>query len=214
VECWVARDPDSKINKDIRQLWEAEYVASRIVEVKKEGTRFGDIAVLLKNFTDVSVYERALRGKGIPYTVIAGRGFYQKTEILDTINFLKVIENPWDDIALVSVLRSPLVDLSDDGILFLAQERSGLSKQGDGEGKSPLWSAIRLESFWKNLTPKDKWVLKTFLDLQVDLQNRKSQMRIQEILREIILRTFYDTKVLLEAIYKIYNLRTRSVIIL
>jgi len=203
VECLIVNDPpdaEGPVSKDLRQIREAEAIAGRLLALITSpafpGLRYGDMALLLKNFTDVSVYERAFRVFGIPYTVIAGRGFYQKSEVLDLVSFLKVVENPLDDIALAAVFRSPLVDLSDVSLWLLAEERRSVSK----EKGTPvyLWNCLHRETYWKKLPPKDRKALNDFLVLQRRLAKQKSQLAIGGVLREIIVSTQYDTKVLLE----------------
>jgi ATP-dependent helicase/nuclease subunit A len=84
--------------------------------------RYGDMAILLRAFSDVSVYERSLREAGIPYTVQAGTGFYERQEVLDFRNFLSVIVNPYDESALLAFLRGPIVGVSDENLYHLCRD--------------------------------------------------------------------------------------------
>jgi len=198
IECIVAHDDEEEpIKKDLRQIWEADAVAERLAELRNDplipNLKFGEIALLLKNFTDVSVYEQALRRKGIPYTVIAGRGFYQKCEILDIVSFLQILEDPFNDIALIGVLRSPLFNISDDALMILAEERDRLKKD-----KAPLWNGLWSSGFKGSLPSKDLEILSCFLTLHKKLRDQKNQLSISELIRQLVLDTSYDTKVLLE----------------
>lgn len=85
--------------------------------------RYGDIAILIKSRTHLREYEHHLRVVGIPYIIVGGVGFYQEQEILDIINLLRAVNNLRDELALVSVLRSPLFALDDDSLFVLSNAK-------------------------------------------------------------------------------------------
>ena len=82
---------------------------------------FGDMAVLFRSLSDVFLYEEAFRRARIPYALVAGAGFYRRQEVLDILNLLRIIDDPWDEAALLGFLRGPIAGLSDESILRLAQ---------------------------------------------------------------------------------------------
>ncbi|NKB71472.1 MAG: AAA family ATPase [Candidatus Latescibacteria bacterium] len=84
--------------------------------------RPGDMAILLRRRRFLPLYEQALRRLRIPFQVVGGLGFYQRQEIYDLANILRVLVNPHDDMALLGALRSPYLGLSDDGLYALAQK--------------------------------------------------------------------------------------------
>ncbi|MYI63337.1 MAG: AAA family ATPase, partial [Gemmatimonadetes bacterium] len=89
----------------------------------------GDIALLLRRRRNLSAYEDALRACGIPFQVAGGRGFYQRQEIYDIANILRVLCNLGDGIALMGALRSPYFGLSDNALYALtAPDGSRLAK--------------------------------------------------------------------------------------
>lgn len=96
---------------------------------------YGDIAILCRASTSFSHYEDALDDSGVPYVTVAGRGFYERPEIRDLLNALRALADPTDDVALVGLLRSPAVALSDAAIYRLVQAR--------GEAVVPLWDVLR-----------------------------------------------------------------------
>ncbi len=77
------------------------------------------VAILFRKLTDVYEYLEVFRRYDIPYIVEGERHFYATQEIIDFVNLLKVIDNPFDSLALVGVLRSPLGGLSDREIYEL-----------------------------------------------------------------------------------------------
>ena len=83
--------------------------------------RPGDIAILFARMTASLAYERQLQRYGVPYYVVAGSGFFRRQEVLDVLNALAVVDNAFDDVAFVGVLRSSLFGLDDNAMMHLAQ---------------------------------------------------------------------------------------------
>lgn len=103
--------------EDVAGTMEAEKLALKVKELVDEGYEYKDMAVLLRNRTNLSQFEEALRKHGIPYCVIGGIGFFEKREIVDIMNILKCVYNPDDKAAMLGALRSPYIGVSDD-LLF------------------------------------------------------------------------------------------------
>lgn len=108
---WIAFAPD-------RQA-EAEFIAERIDELQGEGFQLSGVAILMRSVKPAKSYEDALRKRGIPYHTVGGIGFYDREEVKDIISFLRLIQNPHDDQAMVRALKSPSVALSDAAIYRL-----------------------------------------------------------------------------------------------
>ncbi len=112
-----------------------------MVGAKDGGMRaadYGDVAMLFRAFSDVPVYERALREQGVPYQVVAGVGYYARQEVMDIVNLLHVLVNPMDEMILAAFLRGPIAGLSDNALVELASSGSLVSafQQGPPEGFS------------------------------------------------------------------------------
>ena len=68
--------------------------------------RYGDIAILLEQRTNLSYYLSALGEYGIPFYVHGGTGFYHRQEVYDLCNILAFLEHRHDNVSLVGILRS------------------------------------------------------------------------------------------------------------
>ncbi len=97
--------------------------------------RYGDMAILCRASSSFSYYEDALDEAGVPYVTVAGRGFYDRPEIRDLLNALRALSDPTDDLALVGLLRSPAVGLSDAAIYELVRARE--------KAPGPLWNTLQ-----------------------------------------------------------------------
>jgi len=72
---------------------EAEYIASKILELKDQGNNFEDMAVLYRINFQSRVLEEALLMYNIPYQVLGTR-FFDRKEIKDVLSYLKAALNP------------------------------------------------------------------------------------------------------------------------
>ena len=110
---------------------EAKYVANKIKELidskyqiydrKKETFRdiaYKDIAILLRSTKDkASIYEQALINLDIPVFSDSNQEYLDSIEIQTIMSVLKIIDNPMQDIPLVTVLRSNIGKFTDNELV-------------------------------------------------------------------------------------------------
>lgn len=114
---------------------EAKFVAKKIEEIinskvqvkdKKLGYRdvtYKDIVILLRSTSKTApIYEKELLKRNIPVFSDSSNEYLDTIEIQTIISVLKILDNPIDDISLVSVLRSEIGDFSDNEILEIRLE--------------------------------------------------------------------------------------------
>ncbi len=85
---------------------EARFVASRIEEHQRRNLQ-DRIAVLYRTNAQSRVFEDAFRRLRIDYNIVGGFSFYERAEVKDVIAYLKLVLNPFDDIALLRVINTP-----------------------------------------------------------------------------------------------------------
>jgi ATP-dependent helicase/nuclease subunit A len=101
---------------------EASLVAARIRQLVDAGEcEYKDIAILVRSLSSLDPFTRSLDSFGIPFLSTGGRTFLEAREIRDLILLLRTLVNPLDEIALVGLLRSPLVGLSDEEIFRIGK---------------------------------------------------------------------------------------------
>ena len=99
---------------------EAAMVAERLVaDVLSAGFRPSQVLVLTRRSRSTAVFGRAISRRGVGVRVVGGDGFWRRPEILDVVSALSLVVDPRDELAALTVLRSPLVGLEDDAILAL-----------------------------------------------------------------------------------------------
>ena len=93
---------------------------------------YGDILILLRDRQYAQAYEDALRRAGIPYLGSARGQLLARLEIRDLVHMLQLLSAPFDNLALASVLRSPIFSASDADLMQLAR----------GEGPSSWYARL------------------------------------------------------------------------
>jgi ATP-dependent exoDNAse (exonuclease V) beta subunit len=103
---------------------EARWVARRIREMEgalvigppeaPRVAKFSDMAVLVRTAACIEPLAAAFAEFQVPYLQNKGRTFFAAREVLDLVNWLRVLANPRDEVSLAAVLRSPLAGANDE----------------------------------------------------------------------------------------------------
>lgn len=81
--------------------------------------KWGDICILARTKSFCNELSECFLKFNIPYVVHSGSGFFESAEIRDLIEFLKFIENPYNDVAFLGVLKSQFLRFDDNFLLKL-----------------------------------------------------------------------------------------------
>lgn len=152
----------------------------QIYDAKKDETRpirYSDISILSRskgfNTDIISIFSKS----GIPVFVTDSQNYFQTMEIQVMLEFLRIIDNPEQDIALVAVLRSPIVNLNENDLASIHLENKQLNFYES--------SLAYMQNHEDELSIK----LTTFFNNLDDLTNLSKQVRISELIWEIYERT-------------------------
>ncbi|MEO5725784.1 MAG: UvrD-helicase domain-containing protein, partial [Byssovorax sp.] len=109
----------------------ADLARSRVLGAAPPGLTSGlvhyrDIAVLARRRSTIPLVELALARLDIPY-VVAGRALYDALEVRDAAAILRLLLDPRDRLALATVLRGPMVALSETSLATLSIPGRGLA---------------------------------------------------------------------------------------
>ncbi|KAF2653550.1 UvrD-helicase-domain-containing protein [Lophiostoma macrostomum CBS 122681] len=83
---------------------------------------FNDYAILLRSSTLSLSIERALGKAGIPYRMVGGRRFFDRAEIKIVLDYLRVINQPEHNDALVRIVNVPSRKIGDVTVKALLEE--------------------------------------------------------------------------------------------
>ena len=128
------------------ELEEALAVVQKIIWYRKQKKlNWKDMAILYRSNALSRAFETTLKQasfeengvwkRGIPYEVFGGTEFYERAEIKDLLSYLKVIENPRDEEALLRILNVPRRGISDKCLDLI-------TKYNRTQGR-PLWEVLK-----------------------------------------------------------------------
>lgn len=164
---------------------EARFVARKIKELidskyqiidKKTGRRdiqYKDIAILLRTSSGVAnVYEKEISELEIPVYSDSSSQYLQSVEIETIMSLLRIINNPMQDIPLVTVMRSPIGNFTDNELIEIRM-------------------ADRNSSFYEALLKSDLEKAHRFLSLLKELREDEEYMTLDEWIWNIYTKTGY-----------------------
>ena len=95
----------------IKSVWddneEARFVGEEIEAFQRDRIPLKNMAVLVRAGYQTRGFEERFLTLGVPYKVVGGLRFYERMEIRDAIAYLRIINQPHDDLALERVINTP-----------------------------------------------------------------------------------------------------------
>lgn len=106
---WTQKEGGEKVYyKEFPSSDEEEYgVTNKILKLNYKGYKFDDMAILYRTNAQSRGFEESLSKEGINYKIVGGLRFYDRSEVKDIMAYLKVINNPQDEIALLRIINRP-----------------------------------------------------------------------------------------------------------
>jgi DNA helicase-2/ATP-dependent DNA helicase PcrA len=86
---------------------EAKFIVEEARQLNREGVAFTEMAILYRSNAQSRVLEHALVSAGVSYRVYGGLRFFERQEIKHALAYLRLINNPDDDNALLRVINFP-----------------------------------------------------------------------------------------------------------
>ncbi|HZK42673.1 MAG TPA: UvrD-helicase domain-containing protein [Syntrophomonadaceae bacterium] len=190
----IKEDGESELGADEA---EAYCIVRRIVEMvdneeklvyEKDGlndvaraVKYADIALLFQKSKSMDICTAVLRDYNIPYYVVGGHGFFDTEEVNTIILFLKVINDNYDELSLVGLLRSPIFGVSDEALWYMKQQDQSIHQ-----------GLLNLDNYATSLKPADYNTLQFAQHLIRYCSENKSRFSVEEIIAQVILHTSYD----------------------
>lgn len=186
-DIWKADEEETEEEQEKVEdvVLEARFVARKIKELiddkyqiidKKTGRRdiqYKDIAILLRTSSGVAnVYEKEISELEIPVYSDSSSQYLQSVEIETIMSLLRIINNPMQDIPLVTVMRSPIGNFTDNELIEIRM-------------------ADRNSSFYEALLKSDLEKAHRFLALLKELREDEEYMSLDEWIWNIYTKTGY-----------------------
>jgi ATP-dependent exoDNAse (exonuclease V) beta subunit len=180
---------DKESYKDSGVHWrrgEARAVARRVRELVDAGAATpGEIVLLFAAGTDAEWYEDELRRAGLPTYRATGKGYFGQQQVVDLLAYLRLLQNRYDDVALLSVLASPFVGVSNDALALIRRVAS----------RRPLFTGIE-HSMAPGLAERDERLLRAFRQRYDRLVETMPRLSLERLCEQIVSEHDYDLAVL------------------
>ncbi len=180
---------------------EGRYIVEEINHLRREDYyKYSDFAILYRMNSQSRAIEEILRREDIPYKIVGGLKFYERKEIKDIIAYLRLINNPSDNLALKRIINEPKRGIGKTSLdkIQAISEQTGIPmyqiiKEADQYGLSRVYSNTQ-----------------GFIEVIEDLISKKDEYTITELIKHTLKETGY-TKALedensIEAENRIENL--------
>lgn len=86
---------------------EADFVVRKVNSLISDGCSTKEMAILYRTNAQSRLFEERFRRYDIPYRVVGSIGFYARKEIKDMLSYMKVIQNPKDEVSITRVINEP-----------------------------------------------------------------------------------------------------------
>ena len=165
---------------------EARAIARRVRELVNSGAATaGEIVVLFAAGTDAEVYEQELRRAGLPTYRATGKGYFGQQQVVDLLAYLRLLQNRYDDRALVTVLASPFVGVSNDALALL--RRSAYRR--------PMFTGLE-RTLPEGLSERDEQLMRAFRQRYDRLAAALPRLSLERLCERVVSEHDYDLAVL------------------
>jgi DNA helicase-2/ATP-dependent DNA helicase PcrA len=178
-ELWTAGGQGEKISlyAGFNEVDEANFIVEQIQQAPGDVAK-SDCAILYRSNAQSRVLEDSLLRAGVPYRVYGGHRFYERLEIKNALSYLRLLNNPHDDIAFERVINTPT-----RGIGAKSVENLRLYARENG---SSLWQSAVAMIDKKLLAARASGNISHFLQLLSDLTEATDELPLHEQVDHII----------------------------
>ena len=165
---------------------EARHVARRVRELVDAGVATpGEIVLLFAAGTDAEWFEEELRALDLPTYRAAGRSYFGQQQVVDLLAYLRLLLNRYDDEALLTVLASPFVGVSNDALVLIRADAS----------RQPIFRGIE-RSLPGDLSEEDRRLLLAFRQRYDRLLELAAHAPLELLCERVLAEHDYDLAVL------------------
>lgn len=163
---------------------EGKFIADEIIKLKEDHQmKYYDFAVLYRTNAQSRIFEDIFIKNAIPYRIIGGLKFYDRKEIKDILAYLKLINNPLDDISLKRIINVPRRNIGETTVDKVQEFANSMDEC--------LYSALLDIDDLPGFTARAMSSVKKFVSLINSFIRTKDEVNVSKIIEEIIEATGY-----------------------
>ncbi|MBC6695418.1 DNA helicase PcrA [Terrisporobacter mayombei] len=173
-----------KIQLAENEIEEGDFISNTISYMRRyEGREYKDFAVLYRANAQARSVEDSLNRNGIPYNIYGGIKFYERKEIKDIIAYLRVLQNPQDDISLKRIINVPRRGIGLRTIEKI-EDRASLKEES-------LYSVLIDIEDNSDISRKARASISEFVDLMSTLRSFTDVYSVSQIIEKVLDVTGY-----------------------
>ncbi|MEG0662757.1 MAG: 3'-5' exonuclease, partial [Anaerovoracaceae bacterium] len=162
---------------------EARYSAQEIDRLKTLDRQYKDFAILYRTNAQSRNFEEALSARGIPYRVVGGTRYYERKEIKDIVAYMRLVQNPEDDLSFLRVINEPK-----RGIGATTQQKlEALARVND----ESIFSTLMDEDIRGSLSAKAGKAIGDLMMTLAHFHEEKENLRVSDIYDGLLAGTGY-----------------------
>jgi DNA helicase-2/ATP-dependent DNA helicase PcrA len=165
---------------------EARFVCREIEKYVGKGKDLGSVALFYRTNAQSRSFEDALVAASIPYRMVGGMRFYERMEIKDVLAYLKLIDNPSDEIAAKRIINVP-----SRGIGYATVDRV---TEITNANKITFFQALGVASEGTYLGASPKAKVAAFVQMINALKKLAEELPLAEFTSELLEETGYSQK--------------------
>ncbi len=173
-----------KIQLAENEIEEGDFISNTISYMRRyEGRDYKDFAVLYRANAQARSIEDSLNRNGIPYNIYGGIKFYERKEIKDIIAYLRVLQNPQDDISLKRIINVPRRGIGLRTIEKI-EDRASLKEES-------LYSVLIDIEDNSDISRKARASISEFVDLMSTLRSFTDVYSVSQVIEKVLDVTGY-----------------------
>ncbi|MGE5631757.1 MAG: DNA helicase PcrA [Caulobacteraceae bacterium] len=163
---------------------EANFIMSEIERTAaEEGRTMNDFAILYRTNAQSRVLEEACMAHGIPYKIVGGFKFYDRKEVKDIIAYLRVIQNPAEDLSLKRIINVPKRGIGNSTL-------DAITEYARTTGDSLFGALLEVDSI-QGVSTKAKKGIKDFVRIMSDLMGVADTESVSKLVKEVLEHSGY-----------------------
>ncbi len=201
---WTKNEEGSlpKVYSADNEYDEGSYIAQQIEHLRRqEYYKYSDFSVLYRMNTQSRAIEDIFRRENIPYKIVGGLKFYERKEIKDIIAYLRLIQNPADNLSLNRIINEPkrgIGKTSLDNILQVSEKNNISMYEVIKDAEQYALNRVYLNS-------------REFIDTMESLISQRDNIKVSELIKLTLNKTGYikalEQENTIEAENRIQNLQ-------
>lgn len=173
-----------KIYRAPSDIAEGEFTAAEIEKlIQEENRKYRDFAVLYRTNSQSRIFEDVFIKHDIPYRIIGGLKFYDRKEIKDILAYLKLINNPLDNISLRRIINVPKRNIGEATMEKVQEYADSMDKC--------LYSSLLDTDSISKLSERSVSAVNKFVSIINSFIKTKDEIKVSKLIEEILEATEY-----------------------